>query len=144
MVLDDLVRVLQHASFLSAVLAGFAVTLFVGLLTAGPNRRAVPWAAGGALVAAALLAVATIAGISGVIGAILDPEAAAGPVARSTVAGAFRWMTFSFLSGMLAFNVSLGISGWVRSTRFGLISSSVAGVTILSLVYFLVAVVQAF
>lgn len=141
MVLDDLVQVLQQSSFLAAVLAGFAVTLFVGLLTAASQRRIVAFAAAAALVAGALLAVATIAGISGVVAAFLDPEAAVGPAQDSTVFGAFLWMKASFLLGMVAFIFSLGLSGWIRSNRLGMVSSSIAAVTILSLVYFLVAVV---
>ena len=144
MALDDLVQVLQHSSFLSAVLAGFAVTLFIGLLTVAPERRVATYAAGLALVAGALLCVATFSGISGVVGAILDPAAATGPAYQSTIMGAFRWNEISFLSGMAALIVSLGISGWIRSNRFGIFSSSVAAITILATVYFLVSVVGAY
>ncbi len=144
MALDDLVQVLQHSSFLSAVLAGFAITLFIGLLTAAPERRVATYAAGSALVAGALLCVAAFSGISGVIGAILEPASAAGPAYQSTIMGAFRWNEISFLSGMGAFIVSLGLSGWIRSTRFGIFSSSVAAITILATAYFLFSVVGAY
>jgi len=144
MVLEDLVQVLQHASFLAAVLAGFSVTLFATLMTISPDRRIVAYASGAALLAAAFLGMATIAGIAGVVGAILEPESALGPAQHSTVVGAFEWTTYSFVLGMLAFFTSLGITGWVRSRRFGLFSTIVAAGTIIFLAYFLVAVVQGF
>jgi hypothetical protein len=144
MVLTDLIKVLQHSGFLTAVLAGFAVTLFVGLLTAASERRVVVFAAGAALVAAAFLGVSTIAGFSGVAAGILDPASAAGPAHQSTAVGALNWMKYSFLLGMAAFVVSLGLCGWIRSTWFGIVSTMIAVATILSLVYFMIAVVRAF
>ena len=144
MALNDLVEVLKHASFMAAVLAGFAVTLFVGILTNAPKRWTVNWAAGAALLAASLLGVASIAGTGGIIAAILDPDSATGSAQMSTVVGAFQWATWSFLLGMASFMISLGISGWIRSVRLGIVSSSIAVGTILSLVYFITSVVRGF
>ena len=144
MSLTDLSQVLQHASFLSAVLAGFSVTLFVTLLTISRKHRMVSYAAGTALVAAALLGISAISGVAGMVGAILDQESALGPGSESTIYGAFRWTNISFLMGMFVFFISLGLCGWVHSRRFGVVSSVISGLTIVALCYFLVAVMQAF
>lgn len=144
MALTDLITVLQHSSFLTAVLAGFAVTLFVGLLTSASDHRVVVFAAGAALIAASLLGVATIAGTSGVAAGILDPESAAGPANQSTALGALQWMKYSFILGMAAFVVSLGLCGWIRSKWFGIITTMIAVTTILSLAYFMIDVVRGF
>lgn len=142
MQLESLVRVLEHSSFLSAVLGGFAVTLFVSLLPIKPERKVASCAAGMALVAAVLLGVATITGVGGVVAAILQPDLAAGPAHQSTVYGAYTWTTFSFMFGMLVFIGSLGTCGWIRSTRFGIVTSSIAALAIGALTYFLVFVVK--
>ena len=144
MQLESLVRVLEHSSFLSAVLGGFAVTLFVSLVHLARERRVVSVASGLALIAAVLLGIATITGVGGVVAAILEPELAAGPAHESTVYGAYQWTTIAFMSGMLSFLASLGISGWIRSNRFGAMTTSVAGLAILLLGYFLVFVVKGF
>jgi hypothetical protein len=144
MQLESLVRVLEHASFLSAVLGGFAVTLFVSLLPIEPERKVASIAAGIAVGAAVLLGVATISGIGGVVAAILEPELAAGPAHQSTVYGAYRWTTISFMFGMLLFIGSLGACGWIRSRRFGVVTTTVACLAVGLLAYFLVFVVKGF
>ena len=144
MALNDIVQVLQQISFLAAVLAGFSVTLLIGLLSTEKTKSLVAAAAASALVAAVFLGITTITGVSGVISAILDPGSASGPANQSTVYGAYSWTSISFLLGMFAFFVSLGFSGWVRSRRFGLLSSAVAASAVLVIVYFLVFVVRAF
>ncbi len=144
MSINDLSEVLQHAGFLSAVLGGFAVTLFVTLLTMSRDNKVVPYAAGASLLAAVFLGLASITGVAGMVGAILDQEAALGPENESTIYGAFRWTSVSFFLGMIAFLTSLGICGWIRSRRFGLFSTTSSLITFAALVYFLVVVVRAF
>jgi len=144
MSIDDLSRVLQHTSFLSAVLGGFSVTLFVTLLTISRENKIVPYAAGAAFLAAVFLGLTSISGVAGMIGAILDQEAALGPGSTSTLYGAFRWTSFSFFFGMIAFLASLGICGWIHSRRFGIFSTAASTMTLVALAYFLIAVVRAF
>jgi len=136
--ITKLIDVLQQNTFISAVLAGFAVTLFVGLLHIAPQRRVVAYAAGAAMIAAVLLIVSTITGIAGIVSVSFESDP------RSAVMGGFSWAAYSFLVGIVAFLTSLGLSGWVRSSRLGMVSSSVAGIALLALIYFLVVVVKAF
>ena len=94
--------------------------------------------------AVAFLVVATIAGVSGVISAKIDVNAAVGQLLQSTAYQAFQWASVTFLLGMLTLIVSLGLSGWVRSRRLGIISISIASTTLLTLGYFLLGVMQSF
>ncbi len=144
MVLDDLSLVLQHASFLATVLAGFSVTVFVTQPTVSSRRRIVHYAAGAALVAGALLGIAAFTGVAGMVGAILDRESALGPGGQSTIYQAILWTGCSFLVGMVAFFASLALSGWIRSARFGIFATAVSMTTVLVVGHFLVAVMQAF
>jgi len=70
------------------------------------------------------------------------PWCSVGPAYKSTVYGAYTWASIAFLLGMLAFFVSLGISGWVRSPKLGIFSSTLSGAAITGVAYFLMFVVR--
>jgi len=118
--------------------------LFVTLLTISQDKKIVQYAGGSALIAAVFLVFTSITGVAGMIGAIMDQDAALGPGNQSTIYGAFRWTVYSFFLGMIAFLASLGMCGWIHSRPFGVFSSAVSVLIFSALVYFLIAVVRAF
>ncbi len=141
MSLENLSRTLEQAGFLSAVLAGFSITLYATLVAGSRQDRATDRAAACALFAALCLALSSFTSVSGVVESLLDRDPAD---ARSGVVGAFLWTSFSFLGGMVFLLASLGASGWIRSRRMGILSTAAVLATFLAIVWFLVRVVGAF
>ena len=141
MSLDNLTRTLEQAGFLSAVLAGFSITLYATLVASARRDRATDLAAACALLAALGMAVSSFTSVAGVVESLLDRDPAD---VRQGVAGAFLWTSWSFLAGMLLLLASLGCTGWIRSRRMGLLSTSAALAALLSLAWFLFRVVGAF
>ena len=145
MQLTDLLEILRQLAFISAVLAGFSVTLFIGVMQMDPERRRIVlWAAGMSLVGATLLIVSTVAGVGGIVASAIGSGAGPQAGVQVPVFGAFQWSVWSFLLGTFAFLVSLGLSGRAHSRTLGWVSAIVSGVTILGVLYFLLFVVDAF
>lgn len=143
MQLTDLLEILRQLAFISAVLAGFSVTLFIGVMQMNTaHRRILIWAAGMSLAGATLLIVSTVAGVGGIVASAIGGGPGAG--VQVPVFGAFQWSVWSFLMGTFAFLISLGLSGRAHSRTLGWVSAIVSGVTILGLLVFLFFVVDAF
>jgi len=145
MQLTDLVEILRQLAFISAVLAGFSVTLFIGVMQMDKEcKRIVLWAAGMSLAGATLLTVSTVAGVGGIVASAIGSGAGPGAGLQVPVFGAFQWSVWSFLLGTFSFLVSLGLSGRAHSRTLGWVSGIVSGVTILGVLVFLLFVVDAF
>ena len=144
--MDSVAETLRQLAFLGTVLAGFAVTFLVGLLNATANRRSIDYTAGAALVAAACLIICSVVSVTGVF-YIVDRPALRSvtdlpPEVRAAIMGTVRWAGMGFMLGMTALLVSLGTSGWIRSRKLGILSSVLAVMTLLLLIYFLCFVVH--
>ncbi len=145
MQLTDLVEILRQLAFISAVLAGFAVTLFIGIMQMDTaHTRIAAASAGSALAGAALLIVSTVAGVGGIVAAAIGTGSASVATLQVPVYGAFQWSVWSFLLGTFAFLVSLGLSGRAHSRVLGWVTGIVSGVTIVSVLVLLFFVVDAF
>ncbi len=106
--------------FVSAILAGFAFTFIAGLLSSSSSSRAYPWVFVSALTAALSLMIAAVGSVFaglGVEGDFLDAAQT-----RELLA----LVSQSFLVGVLSLVLSSGCSGWLRSRRLGLVSSTLA------------------
>lgn len=135
--LSNLIRELEQISFVGAVLAGFSLSLFAGLLHKDPGRRITGISAWIALSASTLLVTATISGVAGVVSGYLVPQP------QAAVFDAFNWAACSFLPGMFAFLACLCLSGWTRSRKFGIATKALTGTALVALSFFLVSVVGA-
>lgn len=117
--------VYQQISSTSAVLGGFAIATLALLLDDAPGRRIASWAAGAAGVAASLLISTTF------LAAIVSSDA------MKNKALSFADLTPRveslvpivgplFPLGIYALLFSLGLSGWIRSTGTGIVTSIAA------------------
>jgi hypothetical protein len=123
---EYLAEIGRQLAALSAFLGGFAAAFLGTLLALQSPRRQVGWAAGAAAVAAAAFTVAVVAAT--MLAVVLHP-AAPGVRNRAAEAGVARVITgLAFFVGLYALLAALGLSGWARSRRLGLVTGSVAGV----------------
>lgn len=121
---EYLTEIGRQIASLSAFLGGFAATFLGTLLTIKSARWQAGWAAGFAAVSAASFAVAVLCATMLTI--LLHP-AAPERVRESANLGPARVIAgLAFLLGMYAMLASLGLSGWIRSRRLGLVSSGAA------------------
>ncbi|NQX96211.1 MAG: hypothetical protein HRT64_15070 [Erythrobacter sp.] len=118
--LADLAR---QFGFLGAFLGGVSATLFVTLLTLAEPSKVVRWAIGLAAVAACAFIVTAYMSV----GVIANSHPKAPPQMEGTSIGAVQiLMTISFAIGSFSLLGAIGVSGWSRSRRLGIITSIVA------------------
>lgn len=139
--LSPLLEVFGQLAFVGAVLGGFAMALLTGLLPAASARRVAAWTAGSALLAASSFIVCTVVAVMVVItiAGDIDLNQALGQNTRAVVPDnvkqAYFWCAYAFVFGTVAFLVALGLSGWMRSQAMGLVSSTIAALALVLLVY---------
>ncbi len=144
--MDSVTEWFRQFTLIGGLLAGFAITFLVGLLNAPQKGRALDCAVGAALVSAACLIATTVISFAAVV--YITDRTGLGPgkdipdSIKSIVPGAAKWAGLSFGLGMIALLLNVGFCGWIRSRRLGLVSSILAGVTLLMIVAFLRFVVQ--
>ena len=109
---------------LSAFLGGFAAAFLGTLLAFDAPRRVAGWAIASAALAALAFVVAVVACTALVM--VLHPQAPAN-VAGHGVGMARTLSVLGFLLGAFALLLSIGLSGWLRSRRTGLVTSGLAG-----------------
>ncbi len=140
--MTPMTQMLQQLSFVAAVLAGFAVTFVVGLLAGPHNGRHVDRTIVAACVAAALLVVSTIVSVTGVMYIQDRPNIQASGGHTGAVMEAFKWAGVSFMFGMVALLLTVGLSGWIRSRTVGKATTVISVCTYLLLSYYLRVVLK--
>lgn len=123
---EYLAEIARQFSFLSAFLGGFAATFFVTLLVADSPKRSTGWSLGCAAFAASSFVVAAVSFV--MITVVLNPEVPANVSSGSSIDHARVVGILGFGLGVYALLASVGISGWIRSRRLGLVTSASAGV----------------
>src|SRR3954471_5224591 len=114
----------KQLASVSAFLGGFAAT-FLGILLQSQNpRRHVGWAAGVAAVASASFMISVIAGT--LVALVVNPAAPQNFATPEFLPWARRVLMTSFVLGIYANLLSLGLSGWIRSRGLGIVTSAAA------------------
>ncbi|MGI4735464.1 MAG: hypothetical protein ACRYG7_09815 [Janthinobacterium lividum] len=117
-----LAEIARQISSLSAFLGGFAVAFFGMLLSHNSPRRTTSWAIASAAVAAMAFIIAVVACTKLVV--VLHPQA---PTSIALNGGAARVLAvLGFVLGAYTLLLSIGLSGWLRSRRMGLVTSGMA------------------
>lgn len=124
-----LLELSRQMGFLAAFLGGFSGILLQLLLPAKRPPRVVATAIGFTITAAVAFIVTLTA--STMIGAVLHPEAPAYVADSPGLGRARAVLTLSFMLGLYALLVSLGLSGWIRSRATGLTTGILAGIGLL-------------
>jgi len=116
-------------AFISAVLGGFAVTFLALLLTLADTRRHVGAAIGVTIASAASFLISTVGwGLMAFVLAVRSSEGQTenGVPALLAFGRLHEGLTTAFLLGVFLLLTTLGLSGWIRSRRVGLVSITIA------------------
>ena len=122
-------EIARQIAFVGAFLGGFAATFLATLLVAATPKRVTSWVIGAAAVASCAFIVAVIASVS--LTTVSHPETPE-IVRQNTAVDVARIVsTLGFGIGISALLVSVGLSGWIRSRRAGVVTSTIAGISLL-------------
>lgn len=127
------IAVAEQLSFVSAFLGGISATILVTIVVFTSTKTSVSWIVSASAVAACSLLVAVVAAWRLTI--LLHPDI---PIAVESHVIKVLWhgMLIGYGLGFLSLLVSIGLSGWLRSRKSGLITSGIASVAVL---FFLIA-----
>lgn len=121
---DYLAEIARQIAFVSAFLGGFSATFLGTLLFSRSSSPLAGWAISASAMSACAFIVAVLALTMLVVG--LNPSTPAGVISGTAIAHARLIGLLSFLVGMYALLVSIGMSGWLRSRKLGWITTSIA------------------
>jgi hypothetical protein len=128
-----IVAVAEQLSFVSAFLGGVSATILVTIVVFSSPQKSVNWIVTSAALAACSLLIAVIASWRLII--LLHPELPSS-VDTSVVNVLWAGMLVGYGVGFLSLLVSIGLSGWLRSKKTGIITSSIAS---LAVIFFILA-----
>lgn len=119
------IAVAEQLSFVSAFLGGVSATILVTIVVFANPQKSVSWIVGASALAACSLLVAVVASWRLII--LLNPET---PVVAENSLIAVLWMAMllGYSIGFLSLIACIGLSGWIRSRKTGMITSAMAGI----------------
>ena len=120
-----LVELAQQISFVSAFLGGFSATFLATLVVSDSSKKSTDWSIGCSAFAASCFIVAVISSV--MLTVVLHPEAPSNANAESSINIARAVSTLGFVLGVYSLLASVGVSGWIRSRRTGLLTSTFSG-----------------
>ena len=128
-----IIAVAEQLSFVSAFLGGISATILVTIVVFISPKQSVNWIVSASALAACSLLIAVVASWRLMI--LLHPEI---PFSVDSTIIKVLWagMLIGYGLGFLSLLVSIGLSGWLRSRKSGLITSGIAFVAVL---FFVVA-----
>ena len=124
-----LLELSRQLAFLGAFLGGFAATFLVTVLVSHAPRRVAGWVVGAAAVAACAFVVSVVASV--MLTTVLHPDVPANVRAHASVGTGRVVNSLSFGLGVFALLAAVGLSGWLRSRRTGLVTGSAAVVALI-------------
>jgi hypothetical protein len=119
------VELFRQLAFLSVFLGGFAATFLATLLAVDSPRKAAGWAIGSAAFSAAFFIITAMASV--MLVSVLHPDIPADLQAGVSIVNGRIVSALSFILGMYALLLGVGVSGWIRSRSLGLVTSLAAG-----------------
>ena len=128
-----MIAVAEQLSFVSAFLGGFSATILFTILVFSSPKKSVSWIVVSSALAACSLLIAVIASWRLLI--LLHPEFPL-ELNNSMVGILWRSMLLGYGLGFLSLLVSIGLSGWLRSSRAGITTS---GIAFVAMVFFILA-----
>ena len=127
-----IVAVAEQLAFVCAFLGGVSITILVTIVVFTSQKKSVSWIVTSSAVAACSLLIAVIASWRLII--LTHPEL---PTAVDDSVVKLLWasMLIGYSIGFLSLLVSIGLSGWLRSKKTGIITSSIAFLAVLFFVF---------
>ncbi|WP_262694372.1 hypothetical protein [Kordiimonas aquimaris] len=120
--------VAEQLSFVSAFLGGISATILVTILVFTSEKKSVSWIVGASALAACSLLIAVVASWRLII--LLHPDFPK-PIDVTVMNILWASMLLGYGLGFLSLLASIGLSGWLRSRKTGLITTSIAIVAVL-------------
>jgi hypothetical protein len=139
--MSDVLDSIQQGLLLSTLLAGFAITALVQLISMGKSGKVASAAIVAFLVAAALTLISTVGGelaLSGARGFAGLSHALTWGELASFGAGVGNWA----LLGFVALLVGVGLMGWLHSRRVGIVSTLVMASSLAVIISMLLRLIQ--
>ena len=130
--LKFIVAVAEQLSFVSAFLGGISATILVTIVVFISSKKSVNWIVSSSALAACSLLVAVVASWRLII--ILHPEFP-NTVNIFIVQSLWSGMLLGYGIGFISLLVSIGLAGWLRSKKAGIITSTIASVAVLFFVF---------
>ncbi|MDM7860912.1 hypothetical protein QTP81_09920 [Alteromonas sp. ASW11-36] len=128
-----IIAVAEQLSFVSAFLGGISTTILVTIVVFTSPKKSVSWIVSTSTLAACSLLIAVVA--SWRLTILLHPEIPI-TVNESVIMILWAGMLIGYGLGFLSLLVSIGLSGWMRSKKSGIITTCIASVAV---VFFVVA-----
>lgn len=120
-----LVEIAQQIAFVSAFLGGFSATFLATLIVYSSSKKSTDWAIWCSAFAASCFIVAVIGSV--MLTVVLHPDAPSNAKAGASIITARIVSGLGFVLGVYALLGSVGVSGWIRSRKNGIITSTSAG-----------------
>ena len=124
--------VAEQLSFVSAFLGGISATILVTIVVFTSKKKSVNWIVSASAIAACSLLIAVVA--SWRISILLHPELPI-QVNEALIQVLWRGMLLGYGLGFLSLLASIGLSGWLRSKRDGMITSTIAIIAVIFFVW---------
>jgi hypothetical protein len=128
-----MVAVAEQLSFVSAFLGGISAAMLVTVVVFTAPKKSVNWMISSSATAACSLLVAVVASWRLIIA--LHPESTIS-TGKALINILYSAMLIGYGVGFLSLLVSVGLSGWLRSRREGVITSVIA---LVAVVFFVLA-----
>lgn len=128
-----IVAVAEQLSFVSAFLGGISATILVTILVFTSEKKSVNWLVSSSAIAACSLLIAVVASWRIII--LLHPRLPI-QVDPDIIEVLWAGMLIGYGLGFLSLLISIGLSGWLRSKRDGIITSTIA---LIAVVFFVMA-----
>jgi len=110
----------RQLAFITAILAGFAITYLSVVLTASSTHRMVDWIVGVTTAASVCFVLGAVGSTFGaVVASYADPL-------PNKVEALHEPLSLLFLGGTILLFAVLGMSGWVRCRRLGIAATVIA------------------
>ena len=128
----------MNFAFLSAFIGGVAATFLATLLMVDPSKRLADWVVGSAALAAGGFIVCVVASVMLTI--VLNPDApnnvnSATSIDTGRIVSMFG---FGFVFGLIGLLTSIELSGWLRSRKSGITTSSICLISLLLVIWAIV------
>ncbi|MEM6514076.1 MAG: hypothetical protein AAF660_13770 [Pseudomonadota bacterium] len=121
------IAVAEQLSFVSAFLGGVSATILFSVIIFSSDKRIVAFLVATSTLAACSLLVSVIAGWRLIIGLHPDLPFTPDPEKINLL---WNSLIASYGLGVNSLIVSIGLSGWIRSLRTGIVTSTIASVSI--------------
>jgi hypothetical protein len=124
-----MIAVADQLSFVSTFLGGVSATILITIVILSSTKKSTNLLVVTSAIAACTLLIAVISAWRLTIA--LHPDIPV-PFDVGNVLILWRLMIISYIIGFTSLIVAIGISGWIRSKRIGLITSSIAAFTLIT------------